>query len=151
MIVTGKKEKCNFHINIGGHEISQKQCIRYLGVMLDDSLTWKQHIAHTSSKLSNGCWALSQIRKYSKSQMVKKVYVALLYPHIQYCTTSWGSEMITIRFAGWISSRIVSLQPDTNIQNVFFDIFRIQTFGKVAHCTIIQLLSSEASFLPSVP
>jgi len=25
-------------------------------------------------------------------------------------------EMITIRFAGWISSRIVSLQPDTDKQ-----------------------------------
>jgi len=49
-----------------------KECIRYLGVMLDDSLTWKQHIAHVSHKLSNGCWALSQIRKYSNSQMVKK-------------------------------------------------------------------------------
>ena len=41
-------------------------------------------------KLSNGCWALSQIRKYSNSQMVKKVYFALLYPHIQYCITNWG-------------------------------------------------------------
>ena len=27
-------------------------------------------------------------------------------------------EMITIRFAGWISGRIVSLQPDTDIQNL---------------------------------
>ena len=25
--------------------------------------------------------------------------------------------MITVRFAGWISGRIVSLQPDTDIQN----------------------------------
>ena len=71
MIVTSKKEKCKFRINIGGHEISPKECIRYLGVMLDDSLTWKQHIAHVSRKLSNGCWALSQVRKYSNSQMVK--------------------------------------------------------------------------------
>jgi len=31
MIVTRKKEKCNFRINIGGNEISQKGCIRYLG------------------------------------------------------------------------------------------------------------------------
>ena len=90
MIVTRKKEKCNFRINIGGHEISQKECTRYLGVMLDDSLTWKQHIAHVSRKLSNGCWALSQVRKYSNSQMVTKVYFALLYPHIQYCITTWG-------------------------------------------------------------
>jgi len=90
MIVTRKKVKCDFRINIGGHEISHKECIRYLGVMLDDSLTWKQHIAHVSRTLSNDCWALSQIRKYSNSQMVKKVYFALLHPHIQYCITRWG-------------------------------------------------------------
>jgi len=88
MIVTRKKEKCNFHIKIGGHEISQKECIKYLGVMVDDS--WKQHIARISLKLSNGCWALSQIRKYSNSQMVKKVYFALLHPHIQYCMINCG-------------------------------------------------------------
>jgi len=70
MIVTIKKENFNFRINIGGHEISQKECISYLGVMFDDSFTWKQHIV--SRKLSNGCWALSQISKYSNSQMVKK-------------------------------------------------------------------------------
>jgi len=28
------------------------------------------------------------------------------------------SEMITIRFAGWISGRIVSLEPDTDIQKL---------------------------------
>jgi len=33
MIVTREKEKWNFRIYIGGHEISQKECIRYLGVM----------------------------------------------------------------------------------------------------------------------
>jgi len=27
--------------------------------------------------------------------------------------------MITIRFAGWISGRIVSFQPDTDIENLF--------------------------------
>ena len=52
-------------------------------------------------------------------------------------------EMITMRFTGWISGRIVSLQPDTynpkiafnwqtdtDIRNAFIDISRIQTFGK---------------------
>jgi len=55
MIVTRKKEKCNFRINIGGHEISQKECIRYLRVMLDDSFTWKQYIGHIPRKLLHGC------------------------------------------------------------------------------------------------
>jgi len=75
---------------------------------------------------------------------------------------------MTIRFAGWISGRIVSLQPafklepdtDTDIRNGFIDISRIQTFGKSCtlhnhsrynYGTIIHSLSSEASFQPSVP
>ena len=60
-IIVTRKKKCNVRINIGGHEVSQKECIRYLGVMLDDSLTWKQYTAHVSQTLSNGCWALSHI------------------------------------------------------------------------------------------
>ena len=76
------------------------------------------------------------------------------------------SEMIAIRFAGWISGRVVSLQPDTDIQKqlsienriririseTLLSIFRgFRLLEKVAHCTIIHLLFSEASFQPSVP
>jgi len=32
-----------------------EKSIGYLGVMLDHSLTWKEHVAHVSRKLSNGC------------------------------------------------------------------------------------------------
>ena len=94
----------------------------------------------------------------------------------QYCS----AETITIRFAGWISGRIVSLQPDTDIQKLLsnenririrlsetvLSIFRgFRLLEKVAHCTIIvaktmaqsfihsfiHSLSSEAFFQPSVP
>jgi len=76
------------------------------------------------------------------------------------------SEMITIRFAGWISGRIVSLQLDKDIQKMLSNMNRIRIrisekllsifrgfrlLEKVAHCTITHLLSSEASFQPSAP
>jgi len=69
-------------------------------------------------------------------------------------------EMITMRFAGWISGRIVSLQPKSDIQKLLSNGNRIRTrisetlspmfrgfrlLEKVVHCTIIHLLSSEAS------
>jgi len=38
----------------------------------------------------------------------------------------FASEMITIRFTGWISGRIVSLQPDTDIQKLLSDGNRIR-------------------------
>ena len=70
------------------------------------------------------------------------------------------TKIITIRFAGWISGSIASLQPDKDIQNLLsngnrlrisetlLSVFRgFRLLEKVAHCTIVHLLSSEASFL----
>ena len=69
--------------------------------------------------------------------------------------------MITIRFAGWISGRIVSLQPDTDIQKLLSNRNRIririsetllsifQSFRfleKVAQSFILYLESLEAAF-----
>jgi len=75
-----------------------------------------------------------------------------------------GAEVITIRFAGWIYGRIVCLQLDKDIQKLLsngnririsetlLSIFRgFRLLEKVAHCTIIHLLSSEASFQPPAP
>jgi len=39
--------------------------------------------------------------------------------------------MITIRFAGWISGRIVSLQPDTDIQKLLSIVNRIRISEKL--------------------
>ena len=81
-------------------------------------------------------------------------------------TSYYLAEIITIRFASWISTRIVSLQPDTNIQKLLLNANRIRIriskkfltifwgfrlLEKVAHCPIIHLLFPEASFQPSVP
>jgi len=90
MIVTRKRNKGNFHIKIGGYEISQEECYQ----VFRGDVWWFLYLEATyctvSRNLSNGCWGLSQIRKYANSQMVIKVYVALLYPLIQYCIISWG-------------------------------------------------------------
>ena len=34
------------------HVLERKQCIKYLGVMIDESLTWKHHIAFVCSRIS---------------------------------------------------------------------------------------------------
>jgi len=62
-----------------------------------------------------------------------------------------GSEFATgHRYPKTVFKR--EADTDKGIRNAFIDISRIQTFlENVAHCTIIHLLSSEASFQPSVP
>jgi len=78
--------------------------------------------------------------------------ISCLVDHEICNSSARASEMIAIWFASWISSRIVSLQPDTNIQKLLSNgnrkririsqmllaIFRgFRLLEKVAHYTII--------------
>ena len=46
------------------HSLERKQCIKYLGVMIDESLTWKYHIAFVCSRISRNIVIISKLRRY---------------------------------------------------------------------------------------
>ena len=51
-------------IVMGTHEIEQTDNYKYLGIIFDDKLSWKQQIEALCSKLSNVCGVLSKVRHY---------------------------------------------------------------------------------------
>ena len=56
MILTKKKINHLFDIKIGTTPIDQKAHTKYLGVILDNQLNWKEHVKHLTSKLTRGSW-----------------------------------------------------------------------------------------------
>jgi len=91
--VTNKKDKKKYNLNIDNNNtINQNTCIKYSGVLIDDSLSWKPHINKISSKLASGCWILLHLRKYLDSKTLKMVYyISFINSHLNYCINSWGS------------------------------------------------------------
>ena len=51
-------------IDTGNHVISKKECIKYLGVLIDNNLDWKHHIKQVCKKISSGAWAIARLRNY---------------------------------------------------------------------------------------
>ena len=55
MIISGNKKKIDtneFNVSISGNVIVKSDYVKYLGVFLDDRLSWKIHIDKLSKKLS---------------------------------------------------------------------------------------------------
>ena len=52
----------------------QANCIKYLGVFLDDKLTWKKHTEHIETKLSAASGAIYKFRKYIPQKALMLVY-----------------------------------------------------------------------------
>ena len=91
LFFTKTKEKVFPQIN--DCKIKQANCVKYLGVFLDDKLIWKKHI---ETKLSTASGAIYKLRKYIPQKALMSVYYSLVYSHLQYAIISWGNSSKTI-------------------------------------------------------
>ena len=90
----------NISINITNrdgscHSLEQKDHIKYLGVMIDSSLSWKYHISYVCAKLSRNIGIISKLRYYLSVNQLKQIYYNLIYPYISYAIVAWGSTCKT--------------------------------------------------------
>ena len=77
------------------HTLEQKDHIKYLGVMIDITLTWKYHISYVCPKLSRNTGVISMLRHYLPLKHLTQIYYNLVYPYISYAIVAWGSTSKT--------------------------------------------------------
>lgn len=64
---------------------------KFLGVTLDENLTWTKHISEVTTKVSKNIGVISKARKYLDSDALRSLYFAFIYPYISYGNIAWGS------------------------------------------------------------
>ena len=79
----------NVTLKLDKKALSQKDCIKYLGVFVDCHLDWKHHISTVSKKVSRSIGVMYRIRKYVDLHVLKSVYYSLIYSHCL-CHSSLG-------------------------------------------------------------
>jgi hypothetical protein len=55
-------ENCGMHNNIGQNFEANPVCIKFLGLNIDNGLTWKNHIDYLVTKLSPSCFIMRTIK-----------------------------------------------------------------------------------------
>ena len=90
MIFSGKNNNYSFNIKFGGEELHQCSEFKYLGVILDDRMSWMPHIRKLEKKISSSVWALSRLRSLVPETTMRRIYYGLLHPHFKYCISCWG-------------------------------------------------------------
>ena len=86
-----KPLKYNVTIKIHNKAICEKKFIKYLGVLIDSTLSWKDHISFTVNKLSRATGILYKLRPFVTTKIMNDIYYALIYSHLVYATEVWGS------------------------------------------------------------
>ena len=90
-----KKVSSNVKLSIDGELINEVDKTKFLGILIDNKLTWKQHIAYISGKISRGIGMIIKARQYLNKQGMLSLYYSFIYPYITYCIHIWGSTYKT--------------------------------------------------------
>ena len=83
------KELDNVMVRLKGHEVTRNDRVKYLGVWVDEGLTWKDHVEAVRRKCCGGLAKLRRLRDSLPAATKKKVYAACVLPHLDYCSVVW--------------------------------------------------------------
>jgi len=79
-------ENCNeINIQLDGHPVCRVEHAKSLGLIIDDRLTWSNHVKELCRKVSSAIGALRRIRSLISQSAAVQIYNALIQPHFDNC------------------------------------------------------------------
>jgi hypothetical protein len=90
IIFNCKSNDCdNFVISHLNNSISRKSSIRFLGVIIDQNLSWKEHITQLTAKLSHDIALLKTAARSFSTSVLLTLYYAFFHSHLSYGIELW--------------------------------------------------------------
>ena len=81
-----------------------------MGVIIDSTLSWKEHLNNLSKQLSRTIGIMYKLSPFVNVQIMKNIYYALFYSHVIYDIQVWGNACVThIKAVQILQNRVVRL------------------------------------------
>ena len=110
-----KKINYDLKIKLCGKRLYWSKQVKYLGIILDEHLSWKFCINSVTTKLTRANGIMSNLRFYVDQRTLVAIYNALFHSHIMYAIQIWGQKIS-------MNDRVIRLQKAA---------MRIMTFSNI--------------------
>ena len=78
-------------LKIRDHEIDRVVSIKFLGVLLDEHLSWKEHIKYIENKVSKSIGLLYRAKPFLNKKALLALYYSYIHTYLNYANLAWGS------------------------------------------------------------
>ena len=78
-------------LKLNGTTLYESNKIRYIGIIMDDRLTWKHHITELSKKLSRSIGIIYKMKTLCPQHVLLSIYFSLVHSHLSYGACVWGT------------------------------------------------------------
>ena len=139
MVFSNKNaSKPDLQISIDGHSIEETDHTKFLGVIIDSKLNWKNHISYITGKIARGIGVITKARKLLDKETLITLYYTFIYPYMCYCNHVWGNTYVTYLEKLFLMQKkivriIHGVRPRTGTKPLFedaklSDVFQINKF-----------------------
>jgi hypothetical protein len=126
--------------------------VKFLGLILDDTLNWKKHIEQLVNKMSSACYALRNLRPLLSQDTLKTVYYACLHSLLSYGIICWGgsSQAKKIFILQKKSIKIVTNSKTTDSCRKHFKRLKIMTvYTQYIYSVIMHTINNKHLYKPN--
>ncbi len=78
-------------IILDGCKLTRVNSAKFLGITIDDNITWKPHIDNVSKICSKNIGVLNKLKCYLPKSSLYQLYCTLILPYITYGIILWGN------------------------------------------------------------
>lgn len=78
-------------VTIRGQKITHTHNTKFLGVIIDDKLSWSDHILYIKNKISKSIGIIQKTRTFLNKNTLRTLYFTFIYPYLIYCVEIWGN------------------------------------------------------------
>ena len=73
------------------HKVERVKSIRFLGVLLDENLSWKDHIKCVETRVAKNIGLLYRAKLFLDKNLLLTLYYSYIHTYLNYANLSWGS------------------------------------------------------------
>ena len=85
-----QKQVDEINVQINGTQIERVESFNFLGIMMDENLTWKSHIEMVAKKISKVTGILYRLKNIFPENVLFVLYNSLIVSYINYGLLLWG-------------------------------------------------------------
>jgi len=83
--------RCEVELRLGNVTLKQINCCKYLGIIIDNNLTWHEHIDYIYNKILNFTSIFYKTRHILPYKVLITIYFAFVYSHLLYGIEIYGN------------------------------------------------------------
>ena len=78
-------------VTMDGTPIGREKYSKYLGITLDENLTWEHHCNNVANKMARNAGILNRVKNHLPTSSLCTLYNSLIFPHFSYGLEAWGT------------------------------------------------------------